>query len=558
MNRNPITSDDLLFRLEQWWRSRSLARSTNKHGPKQHPEFIKAAHYFSDGWPLNMWQVMQPGSVAAELNTIIKDGFNTIILVVPWRGFQVDQEHPRYDPFYIRQLRRVLTAADRQDLSVIVRVAYSHHLLLDNTPNGISMAQRLLLNPVTKEAWLHYLNTLHQICSGYRSFHTGFFCWEELWHAFGAWQTMGQDAREELAAESGFIDFLAEQGVDRITAIPTARESTYQLYNEFINTRIRDFFEMGRGAFPGLSMEFRVDKDLLCDGEESRWLSNDNYSDLPGHRYSYWAPFMGAENVGEQLNAEHAAWLFDYMLQEVSELGENTRHIVDQFNFVDQAPRFKGIHAEIEHDEIAEFLELAAPLLKKLSGGYGVWAYRDYCQNVLYNPRFLMGMSGWETLRGKVTPHKNGGIRMSKGALIKQTLAPVPAGLQRIVPFDQLTLRVVLQSATVANHLSVRINSGQWHTTEAEALGNNLYLEISVNNQEILDTGLTLDINNLGSTLALECLYLSHYVYRGDIRDEEGAASAHLKAIRTFNTLMDILPGPECPPKTALHVEISP
>jgi hypothetical protein len=484
-----------------------------------------------------MWQVMQPTRIAAELNTIIEDGFNTIILVLPWRGFQVEQDDPRYDPFYIRQLRRVLTAADRLDLSVIVRVAYSHHLLLDNTPNGISMAQRLLLNPETRQAWLHYLNTLHQVCSGYRCFRGGFFCWEELWHAFGAWQTMDQDARQRLAAESGFLNFLAEQGVSGITAIPTTRESTYQFYSEFINKRIRDFFEIGRGEFPGLSMEFRVDKDLLCDGEERRWLSNDNYSDLPDHRYSYWAPFMGAENVGEELNAEHAARLFDYMLQEVSERGENTRHVVDQFNFVDEAPKFKGIHAEIKRDEVSAFLELAAPLLKRLSSGYGVWAYRDYCQNVLYNPRFLMGMLGWEVLRGKVTLGKNGGICVGKRTLIRQALPPVLAGLQRVVPFDQLTLRVALQSATDAAKLSVRINSGQWYSINAEAAGDNFYVEISVNNQEIHDRGLTLEIDNHGPSLAFDCLYLYHYVYRGDIRDEHGTASAHLEAIRAFNTL---------------------
>lgn len=553
MSGNPITSDDLLFRLEQWWRSRSLARSTNRYGPKQHPEFVKAAHYFSDGWPLNMWQVMRPENIAPELNTIIEDGFNTIILVVPWRGFQIDQDHPRYDPFYVKQLRRVLTAADRQDLSVIVRVAYSHHLLLDNTSNGISMAQRLLLNAETRQAWRHYLNILHQICSGYRSFRTGFFCWEELWHAFGSWQTMDLDARQKLAVATGFLDFLAEKGINGITAIPTTREVAHQYFHDFTNAHIRAVFEMGRGEFPSLSMEFRVDKDLVYDGEECRWLSNDDYSDLPDHRYSYWAPFMGAENVGEELNAEEAARSFDYMLQEVTDRGNNIRHVVDQFNFVDEAPRFKGIHAEIKHDEIADFLALTAPLLRKSSCGYGVWAYRDYCQNVLHNPRFLMGLQGWEALRGKVTPYKNGGIRVGDGALIRQTLAPVLAGLQRIVSFDQLTLRVVLKHETDTARLAVRINSGKWYATQAEAVGNSLYLDIPVNNQEILDTGLTLDIDNLGSTLSLDCLYLYHYVYRGDIRDEEGVASAHLEAIRAFNALIDVLPGPEGTSEATVH-----
>ena len=109
--------------LYQYWRSILHKLDTYLKGPPTHPVFVKAVHYFADGWVLNMWQVMQPQQLATDLRQIADDGFNTVILVVPWRGFQLDQLQPRYDPFYARQLHRALAAADKAGLSVIVRVA---------------------------------------------------------------------------------------------------------------------------------------------------------------------------------------------------------------------------------------------------------------------------------------------------------------------------------------------------------------------------------------------------------------------------------------------------
>ena len=71
-----------------------------------HPPFVRAAHYFSDGWPLNFWQIMDPGKLIEELSQIIGDGFNTIILVIPWRGFQSDQLKPEYSTVISKGTRK--------------------------------------------------------------------------------------------------------------------------------------------------------------------------------------------------------------------------------------------------------------------------------------------------------------------------------------------------------------------------------------------------------------------------------------------------------------------
>ncbi|MCZ6830439.1 MAG: hypothetical protein O7F73_12800 [Gammaproteobacteria bacterium] len=522
-------------RWYRWWRSARYKLDIALQGTPQHPEFVRAAHYFADGWALNMWQVMQPRQLAADLRCIADDGFNTIILVVPWRGFQVDQLQPRYDPFYVRQLHRALAAADRAGLSVIVRVAYSHQILQQNTPNGITLAQRLLIDADTQQAWLHQLAELHRHCACYRCFRGGFLCWEELWHAFGKWQLRKLQPRQKLAEITGFGAYLQSKGIAGVDAIPPAEAAAYTHYHAFVNHRIREFYQLACTAFPGLSMEFRVDKDPLQTETGIQWLSNDDYSDLVNGRFSYWAPFMGAENVGEQLDAEQAAHLLEYMLGEITAQGHSINHVVDQFNFVDEAPKFKGIHAEIQPHQVAPFLALAAPLLRKFSRGYGVWAHRDYRQNVLYNPRFLMGMRGWEVVRGSCKTRRRGGARLGSAALLRQVLPPVIAGLQRAVFFDSLILRVEVQTRQAAPQLRMRINAGPWFPLQ-EAPDNALSVEVPVDYDMVLDEGLILELENQGAALVISTLYLYHYVFRGGIRSEDGRPAQHHRALLEFNS----------------------
>ncbi len=512
---------------------------TAMEGPPSHPEFIRAAHYFSDGWALNMWQVMDPRKVLGELRDIQQDGFNTIILVIPWRGFQVDQLEPAYDVFYERQLERVMAAADRLGLSVIVRVGYTYQIAMDNNLSGITQAQRLLTDEDTQQAWLDYLAHIYSICHGYRSFRQGFLSWEEFWHAFGSWQLRDSRPRNELAEATGYLDYLKSSGIEGVTEIPRPGDPAHVSFHAFTNHRIRAFYELARSVFPGLSMEFRVDKERIQTGDEIEWVRNDDYSDHSGLRFSYWAPFMGAENRGEKLDAEQAAHLFGHMLDEVSYQGSRPGHIVDQFNFVDEAPKFKGIHAEIRDKQVARFLQLSVPLLLEKSRGYGVWAYRDYRQNVLYNSRFLMGMQGWQLPRGRGRLLCRAGLRLGPGTVLRQYLPPTVSGLQRGVGFERLVLQIALLRMPSADGLQARINAGPWMPLALDGEHKEYRADIPVDFGGVMADGLILELKNAGPPLDIYSLWLYHWVFRGGIRLEDGTASRHLAALVDFNKSLE-------------------
>lgn len=527
--------NSLRYRMYRLYRTAIRKIQTAVRGPKVHPDHVRAAHYFADGWVLNFWQVMDPKKLKVDLRQIVSDGFNTIILVVPWREFQNDQFKPTYDPFYIKQLDRVMAAADKHNLSVIVRVAYSHQIPEKATLSGLTQAQRLLTDPDTQKMWLHYLAKVFEICHGYRSFRYGFLSWEEFWHAFGRWQVDRLEHREKWAKVTGFNKYLLEQGIEGITAVPSSEEPEYAFYHAFINYRIAQMYDEARAVFPCLSMEVRVDKDKLASANgEIHWLENDSFIDRKETRLTYWAPFMGAANQGEQLSAQRALELLAHMLSEISDDGGNSNHIVDQFNFVDEAPKFKGIHAEINLTEMSAFLNGAAPLLGKNSAGYGVWAYRDYRQNLLYNARFLMGGRGWGHSSGSYKLLRKGGIQLKRSTVLRQVLPPRVAGLQYAVPFDAFTLEVeVSQPLSSAHKMSAKINSAQ--SLQLSSNGKTLSVDIPIDRPVIREDGIVFELRNDGAPLKIYTVSLYHYVFRGAIRLESGEPSTHHTALVNFN-----------------------
>ena len=512
-------------------------------GPMLHPEFVCATHYFGEGWALNSLQVVDCDSLRTDMQKIVDDGFNTVIFVVPWRGVQTDHYSPNYDDAYLRQLERMLAAAQRAGLSIIVRLSYAHQVLDRQPLSGITTIQRLLNDSATQDAWLDYMARVHALCVSYRAFRAAFLSWEEFWHAFWRWQLYKPEHKRQLAEETGYARYLQEQGIDAEPVIPRPEEADYRHFHAFSNHRIRQMHALAASRVPQLGIEIRVDKDKQKNADGSvDWLSNDSYTDLDVLRYTYWAPFMGAANEGEILSTEQAIGLLTHALNEVTGRGADVGHIVDQFNFVDDAPKFRGIHARIDPEEVGQFLHAAVPVMATLSRGFGIWAWRDYRQNLLYNARFLLGTRGWEVACGTARPQRHGGVRLSGASLIRQTLPARVSGLQTTVPFDEFELVARAVDRYQSGQLEARINAGPWHVLEtaattlgASAASDELRVIFEVQRPMILEDGIVIELRNSGAPVTVDGLNLFHVVFRGGFRDEHGDPCGHYEALKAFN-----------------------
>ena len=60
--------------------------------------YLKSATYYSDEWVINFWN-SESSHMEEELKQIAEDGFNSIILVVPWREFQPSMNPQRYNDY---------------------------------------------------------------------------------------------------------------------------------------------------------------------------------------------------------------------------------------------------------------------------------------------------------------------------------------------------------------------------------------------------------------------------------------------------------------------------
>jgi hypothetical protein len=149
-------------------------------------------------------------------------------------------------------------------------------------------------------------------------------------------------------------------------------------------------------------MEVRVDREGVRHDKTSdiiEWIARDQHVTDPGQhavRGLYWAPYFGAPNDGGVISSTAALGALEIMLRSATESGglRNTRVFLEQFNFNDNTPGMDQNSVVAPGDQI-DFLLGAGQLLKDLSRGYALWAYRNYRQSIIYNGFYERNLDGW-------------------------------------------------------------------------------------------------------------------------------------------------------------------
>ena len=130
--------------------------------------YLKSATYYSDDWVINFWN-SESSRMDEELAQIAEDGFNNIILVVPWREFQPGTSPCTYNSYAWDKLDRVMEAAADQGLSVMLRVGYTWDYY--GRDDVLSRYRGLMYDGDIRDAWMEYVGRLYGRASSH-SFHT--------------------------------------------------------------------------------------------------------------------------------------------------------------------------------------------------------------------------------------------------------------------------------------------------------------------------------------------------------------------------------------------------
>ncbi len=369
--------------------------------------YIISTHYFANEWPKNFWNA-EWDTIDQDFEQIRNDGFNTIIVVVPWREFQPEISPIKYNESVWDRIPLLLEKAAKHNLDVQIRAGYLHDFMGDY--NSSDRFYQIIWDKNARIAWCDYMGRLYGICSEYENFTGGFITWEDFWHNYrlGEYLAEHEEERLEYARRDLFGEFLsgkytleefnAEYGVNYADfddiPIPCGEDRYKKEWYECVDVITMEILEETRDVFPDLFMEVRTDDDLMPENEK---YSHDITWDCRGGKMTgiMYQIGQGLEVKREQLTAEIAVQMLENWLQKIYDKNGQIPIYMEQFLFYDNTPGNKNGDIILNIDQENYFVN-CVPIFKKYTNGYGVWIYRDYCNNLLYNPQFFFGLDGWD------------------------------------------------------------------------------------------------------------------------------------------------------------------
>lgn len=516
---------------------------------------IRAAHWFGAAWPVNAWSTRLEAQAEADFARLRADGFDTVVLVLPWPGLAPDRHAPALDPARVAQVRAVIDAADRAGLDVVLRLGYAWDA---GSPDQGARLLALWTDPAAHAAWLGHLEALWVALGDAPRLRFAFITWEDLWAVTDLGHA-GPEERLAAAASTGYRDWLrARMDLDAAgraygtrfaswdeVPLPARREPAFGELLHFVDHAwVHRFFVPARERFPRLGMEVRVDADPVyaADGSIARWHGHEAAWDLPGAEWIglYWAPFMGGANTGETVSVEEALARLRGLLERVRAVAGERGVFVDQFLVQDFTQGFEA-NGRLAPEDVPAFLEGAAPLLAGLADGAALWAWRDYAHDALHNGDFARGLEGWTT-EGEVEAGP-GGARLAAGAALERRVA--------MDDLHQRTGHALARLCVVAEALAPGARlawSGSGEGRLAPAGDRRQCVDFP------LDVDRTLRLAAEGGGVRLSEVRVEGFVQASGMRDMLGEPKTLHPAWRAFNAAL-AAPAPASSSLPALHAD---
>ncbi len=169
--------------------------------------YVRSATYFADEWPVNFWN-SEMDFLKEDMQQILADGFDSVILVIPWREFQPEISPAVYQEYAFQKLDEVMRTAEACGLGVYARVGYTWDYEQDVSGNVLNRYYGLLTDQSTRDAWIAYVQKMYETLSGYECFREGFLTWEDFWPLLNICDDIlcriGEKKRNELDFRIGY------------------------------------------------------------------------------------------------------------------------------------------------------------------------------------------------------------------------------------------------------------------------------------------------------------------------------------------------------------------
>ncbi len=373
---------------------------------------IAGTHYTGSTWAPAAWSNLNINRVPHDLREIQSNGFNTIILIVPWVGFQTEIDPPRYAENYFELLSEILSEARGANLKVILRIGYAHEIGQASTPDHHTRILNLFTNNQLLQAWHEYLSRLNKLCAKFDNFLFGFISWEDFFLIDYAHS--GKESRIKLSQQLGYNQYIQKFSLKKLSEwyqiefrnysdvpIPEYHSPAISIFHEFWDQYLIRLFKESKSVFPNLSMEVRVDCDP--DYKKNTYICHEdtfNVGDSGDKTIIYFTPAWGAANNGNEDSAKTVIKRFEYLIDKIR--AETDKEIfIDQLNFIDNTPGFHN-NTVISKNELSEFIDKSFEIINKSTTGYALWTMKDVRGNCIGNGSFEHGGMGWEIENGEI------------------------------------------------------------------------------------------------------------------------------------------------------------
>ena len=506
------------------------------------PEYLKAVTYASDAWVINFWNT-ESDHMEEELAQIAADGFNSIILVIPWREFQPGTNPVSYNNYAFQKLDVIMRAAEQQGLWVELRVSYTWDYYEEEESR--LRFRRLLGDDRLRQAWLDYVRKIYDTVSAYPNYHGGFITWEDFWNymedatGFGT----GRDSIEE-ARRIGLQDYLQKYyTLEELNQyyrplrsfysfqevyMPSRQSPAYKLLFEYYDEYLIQLLQEAQQVFPNLSMEVRLDVDPV-NGLAGEAVGAHHFRTFPCGDADYtslmYSVSMGQVNKGEKITAAQALAAADAQLNVVKVHNGNKPIFIDQLLYMDSTEEFH-YNAQILEEERNTFITSLPEILIKYTNGYAVWSYWNYTNNPVYNSQFALGDRGWTVSRGKVVEREGSyQMKLESSGSLSQKIGSRIEGKKT----HQNHVRFVADSDEAA---TLYVELGRV-TKEVQINGKKQY---DLNFGQLDYTEVTFRTNK--ASVCLDNIEVYNFIQDGQLHDIDGNELSGMSAIRTLNQLL--------------------
>lgn len=506
------------------------------------PSYLKAATYVSDAWVSNFWN-SESDHMDEELAQIAADGFNSIVLVVPWREFQPGVLPVSYNRYAFQKLDKVMNAANAHGLMVELRVGYVWDYYNDDVVTG--RFRDLLKDPSTRAAWLAYAKQIYRTASAHSNFYGGFMTWEDFWNYVEDAANLGKGANSRNAAkECGYQTWLKKhyslkqvneyyQPAEKFTSydnvyIPARKEYAYKLFYEFYDDFLNDLLKDTQKVFPNLSMEVRLDVDPVDAQDGNGQVGASHYGTFPcadaGYTSLMYSVSMG-HGVGDVLSTQEAIKTMNEQLSLVRANNGGKPVFIDQLLYMDATEGFEQ-NARLAESHRGAFLTGIPDTLRAHTNGYAVWTYRNYTNNPVYNHQFALGTRGWNVTNGSVM-ERNGSsqLLLQSGGSLAQKVGHRIGG--RTTHDGHVRFTADSDEPAV---LTVKLGS---MSQTVEVNGPKQY-DLNLGRKGFYEVSFETD-----GDVYLDNIHVYNFVQDGQLRDIDGNELSCMGAMRTLNASMN-------------------